>query len=260
MGTTRVEIDEGVVYGHGADRTGTMRELRCDVYRPEDVSGPLPAVVLIHGGGWRQGDRTQLRGYGVLIGREGHVCIAPEYRLVDEAPWPAQIDDVRACLDWVRAEADALGVDPDRIAVEGNSAGAHLALLLAADPDLGLRACIAVYPPTLLSHGPGDDGAYPSGSIPLLALADDGGSPELEHAASPLRHVHADFPPTQLIHGTADELVPVKATFLMYEELVRHGVPVDLHIHAEQPHAFDAQPAFGRVTAQEMLLFLERYL
>ena len=70
----------------------------------------------------------------------------------------------------------------------------------------------------------------------------------------------ADFPPTMLIHGTADTTVPPLASIRMYEELVRAGVPVELHMYAEQPHAFDATPAFGRQCAAEMLLFLDRYV
>ncbi len=119
-GRHHVEIDEGVVYGQGAGSDGTARDLCCDVYRPDGPEGPKPAVLLIHGGAWRQGDRTQLKGYGVLIGREGYVCVAPEYRLVPEAPWPAQIDDARTALRWLVDHADELGVDPQRIAVEGN--------------------------------------------------------------------------------------------------------------------------------------------
>jgi dipeptidyl aminopeptidase/acylaminoacyl peptidase len=63
-----------------------------------------------------------------------------------------------------------------------------------------------------------------------------------------------------LVHGTGDTVVPISATVRMYEELVEAGVPCDLHVYAEQPHAFDAQPAFGRQVAAEMLLFLDRYL
>lgn len=252
MAGGRVEIEEGVVYGR-ADGDG--RELRCDVYRPEDADGPLPGVLLIHGGGWRQGDRSQLRGYGVLIGREGYVCVAPEYRLVPESPWPAQIHDVRAALAWMRGHAEQLGIDPARIAVEGNSAGAHLALLLAADRSLAVGACIAVYPPTHLVHG-----EHVDGSLPLIALADDGGSLELEREVSPLLLASPDFPPTKLIHGSGDDVVPVAESFRMYEALHAHGVPVDLHIYAEQPHAFDAEPLYGRATAREMVHFLGRYL
>ena len=248
----RVTIEEGVVYGRAG---GDGRELRADVYTPEEREGPLPGVLLIHGGGWRDGDRTQLRGYGVLIGREGYVCVAPEYRLVPEAPWPAQIDDIRMALRWMVDHADELGIDPERIAVEGNSAGAHLGLLLASDPSLPVRACIAVYPPTHLVHGERVDG-----SVPLIAIADDGGSLELEREVSPLLLASPDFPPTKLIHGSGDDVVPVEASFRMYEALHAHGVPVDLHIYAEQPHAFDREPMYGRATAREMVHFLSRYL
>lgn len=246
----RVEIEEGRVYGQGGGR-----DLRCDVYRPAEASGLRPAVLIIHGGGWRSGEPAQLKGYGVLLGREGYVCVAPEYRLVQESPWPAQIDDVRTALEWMVKNAEELGIDQDRIAVEGNSAGAHLALMLAADPSLPVKACIAVYPPTLLSHE-----GHQSGAVPLIAIADDGGTRELEDEVSPLRNVTPAFPPTKLIHGSGDDVVPVSASFRMYEELVAHGVPTDLHVYAEQPHAFDANPPFGRMCAQEMLLFLDRYL
>jgi dipeptidyl aminopeptidase/acylaminoacyl peptidase len=77
--------------------------------------------------------------------------------------------------------------------------------------------------------------------------------------AGPVNHVTPDFPPTLLIHGTADTTVPPLASIRMYEALVAAKVPVELHMYAEQPHAFDAQPAFGRQWAAEMLLFLDRY-
>lgn len=268
MSRGRVEIEDGVVYGRAG---GDGRELRCDVFRPDedarrsgvpDADAPAPAVLLIHGGGWRTGDRTQLRGYGVLIGREGYVCVAPEYRLLDEAPWPACLEDVQACLAWMVEHADDLGIDPERIAVEGNSAGAHLALLLAADDDQPTKACIAVYPPVLLAHiDPSGEGAAPTAeAIPLFALADDGGSVELESAVSPLRLVGDHWPPTALFHGSTDELVPVHASFALYDALAEHGVPCDLHIYADQPHAFDAGAAYGRTLAREMITFLDARL
>ena len=258
----RVTIDEDVVFG-----TGGGRELRCDVYRPPSV-GPVPAVLLVHGGSWRHGDRTQLRGYGILLGRAGYVCVASEYRLLPEAPWPAQIHDVKAALRWMRANADELGIDPHRIAVEGNSAGAHLALLAAGTPghpDLEgeggnpgtpthVSAAIGVYAPTLFSHGD-----QQRGSITLASLI-EAGTAEAAAAASPLTHVRPGFPPTLLIHGTQDELVPVHASLVMYEALAEAGVPAELHLYADQLHAFDATPAFGRQCAAEMQLFLDRYV
>lgn len=263
MAEGRVDIETDVVFGHGGGR-----DLRCDVYTPPGGAEGAPAVILVHGGAWRQGDRTQLRGYGILLGREGYVCIAPEYRLTPESPWPAQIHDVKAAIRWVRANADRLGIDAERIAIEGNSAGAHLALLAAGTQDLAefegdggnpgvsthVAAAIGIYPPTVFSAGPRERGA-----VPLLALTEEGDE-EVARLAGPLSHISADFPPTMLIHGTADTTVPPLASIRMYEELVRAGVPVELHMYAEQPHAFDATPAFGRQCAAEMLLFLDRYV
>lgn len=266
MTAGRVTIEDGVVFG-----TGGGRDLHCDVFRPPaDVlgDGPAPGVLLVHGGGWRSGDRTQLRGYGILLARAGYVCVAGEYRLVPESPWPAQIHDVKAALRWMRANADDLGLDPGRIVVEGNSAGGHLALLAAgtegveefegngghAGVSSAVAAVIAVYPPTLLHHRePG------RGSLPLVVLSEDG-THDVARSASPLTYVGPGFPPTLLIHGGADELVPVAATEIMYEALMAAGVPVELHLFANQPHGFDAEPRFGRRCADEMLFFLDRFV
>ena len=261
--TDRVTIENDVVFG-----TGGGRDLRCDIYTPPGGATDAGCVVLVHGGAWRQGDRTQLRGYGILLGRAGYVCVAPEYRLTPESPWPAQIHDVKAAVRWVRANADRLGIDPERIAVEGNSAGAHLALLAAGTQDEAefegdgghpgvsthVAAVIGVYPPVLFAHG-----ERLKGAVPLMALS-DAADIEVARLASPVSHVTADFPPTMLVHGTHDTTVPAKASLVMYEALVDAGVPVELHMYAEQPHAFDALPAFGRQVAAEMQLFLGRYL
>lgn len=261
--SARVRIDTDVAFGTGGDR-----ELRCDVYSPPEPVEGAAAVVLVHGGAWRSGDRTQLRGYGILLGRMGYVCIAPEYRLTPEAAWPAQIHDVKAAVRWVRSHADQLGVDPGRIAVQGNSAGAHLALLVAATPgieefegdggspgiDTSVGAVMAIYPPTRFATRPGVRGA-----VPLAALT-EAGDDTIALAASPLSHVGPDHPPTLLIHGTADATVPWQASLVLHEALMAAGVPVDLHLVADQPHAFDAGPEFGRQCAAEMGLFLSRFL
>lgn len=262
-GQGRVTVQEGVVFG-----TGGGRELRCDIYVPPGEVRDAPAVVLVHGGAWRTGDRSQLRGYGILLGREGYVCVAPEYRLTGESAWPAQIHDVKAAIRFVRANAASLGVDPERIAIEGNSAGAHLALLAAGTPDqaelegdggnpgvsTAVAAAIGVYTPTRFYHSDRLPGA-----VPMAALSNQP-SEDAALAASPLTHVSPSFPPTLLIHGGADTTVPPSATMVMYEALVEASVPVELHMYAEQPHAFDRVPDYGRQCAAEMLLFLRRYL
>ncbi|HUP87442.1 MAG TPA: alpha/beta hydrolase [Acidimicrobiales bacterium] len=266
----RVTVEQDVVYGTAG--VGG-RELKCDVYTPpgETPDGGRPAVLLVHGGSWRQGDRTQLRGYGILLGRSGYVCVAPEYRLLGEAPWPAAVEDVKAAIRWVRSSASSLGIDPGRICIEGNSAGAHLALLAAGTPDLpalegsggnegvssAVAAVAAIYAPTLF-YAEGTERT--SGALPFMALVEAGGDADAAALASPAAHVSPSFPPTLLIHGTTDTTVPVSASMRMYTELVAAGVPVEMHLYAEQPHAFDAQPPFGRQVAAEMLLFLDRYV
>ncbi|MGY6501251.1 MAG: alpha/beta hydrolase fold domain-containing protein [Acidimicrobiales bacterium] len=257
-------VEADVVIGRGGDR-----DLHADIYHPPGSDRDRPCVVLVHGGGWRQGDRTQLRAYGLRLARAGYVCVAPEYRLTPEAPWPAQIHDVHTAMAWVRANVDRLGVDAARVAIEGHSAGAHLALLVAGaahvpefapadghDPEAAVAAVIAVYPPTLLSHG-----QRAKGAVPLGALTEDPGADDDTAAlASPLTHVAAGFPPTMIVHGGADTVVPPRASTLLYDALVAVGVPADLHMYAELPHAFDADPTFARQCAAEMVLFLDRYL
>ncbi len=255
----RVQIQDNVVFGSGGGR-----DLRCDVFTPPDERRDRAAILLIHGGGWQNGDRTQLRGYGVQLARYGFVCVAPEYRLSGEAVWPAQIHDVKAALRWLRANALSLGVDADKITVSGNSAGAHLALMLAATPNVPVfdgkgghpdaasdcAAVVAIYPPTALRIGAIGDA--------IANLFGGKASREAQDAASPITYVHRNFPPTLLIHGNADDIVPVEASFSMYKSLADAGAPVELHVYEGAPHAFDALPEFGRQLTDIIALFVDR--
>jgi acetyl esterase/lipase len=118
-----------------------------------------------------------------------------------------------------------------------------------------VAAAVGVYPPTLISH---EERAR--GGVHGVGLMGDAGSAETAAAASPLSYASPGFPPTMLIHGTADTTVPPLASVAMYEALVKAGVPVELHMYSEQPHAFDRQREFGRQCAAEMRLFLDRYV
>jgi acetyl esterase/lipase len=259
----RVTVEAGVVFG-----TGGGRDLKCNVYHPPQLGKMRPAVLLIHGGGWMTGDPTQLHGYGILLGRIGYVCVSTSYRLAGESKWPAQIQDVKACLRWMRANADKLGIDPDKISVEGNSAGAHLSLMVAGTANVpefegdggnagvptNVAACVAVYAPTML-YGQDD----PRAPEQLSFLFGREAAVETAKRASPVEWAK-DCPPTLLVTGNKDELVPVASSFLMYQRLQDAGVPSELHVYAEAPHAFDQEPAFGRQVAAIMTLFLDRYV
>ncbi len=261
--TGRVTVEQGVVFG-----TGGGRDLKCNVYHPPQEGTKRPAVLLVHGGGWMTGDPTQLHGYGILLGRIGYVCVSTEYRLAGESKWPAQIHDVKACLRWMRANAETLGIDPDKIVVEGNSAGAHLSLMVAGTANLpefegdggnpgvatDVAACVAIYAPTVL-YGQND----PQMPEALSFLFGRGADVEVAKRASPVEWAK-HCPPTLLVTGNKDELVPAASSFAMYQRLIEAGVSAELHVYADAPHAFDATPEFGRQLAAIMTLFLDRYV
>ena len=255
----RVTIREGVVFG-----TGGGRDLRCDIFEPPAAVKNGIGVLLVHGGGWSQGDRSQLKGYGVLLGRRGYLCVASEYRLTGEALWPAQIEDVKCALRYLRANAAELGIDPERVVVSGNSAGGHLSLMAGADSTAafegnggnegiasGVAAVISFYPPTGLE-------ARQWGGLP--ALFGKGASEDVMRGASPLSYAKPGYPPTLIIHGNKDEVVPEAEASNMYKALNDAGVPVELHMFADQPHGFDADPKLGRQCAEIMLSFMDRFV
>jgi acetyl esterase/lipase len=258
----RVRIEEDVVVGAAGGRA-----LSCDLYHPPQPGTARPAVLLIHGGAWAHGDRKQLRGYGLLLARRGYVCAAAEYRLSGDAKWPAQLHDVKAALRFMRAQSASLGIDPNKICVSGNSAGGHLALMLAATANVpefegdsghpgagtACAACIAFYPPTKLFGAQGPESYAPGLFAAGVSEAD-------ARRASPLEYARQDFAPTLLIHGNRDKVVLPRASLSMYEALSRCGASVELHMYDGVAHGFDARREYGRQCADIMLLFLDRHM
>jgi acetyl esterase/lipase len=264
MADEQVSLEEGVRYGSGGGQ-----DLLCDIYRPPKGAPETgAAVVLVHGGSWRGGDRTQLRRYGWRLGRAGYLCVAISYRLIPETWFPGFLHDVKAAIRWTRANAADLGVEPGRIGIHGNSAGGHLALLAAGTGDVtelegsggnagvssGVSACVSVYGPSLFHLDEPLRGSRPAGRVI------EEPTPESAKAASPISWVSPSFPPTCLLHGVADALVPVAASELMYEALGAAGVPAELHLYPDQPHGFDAAAGFARQNAAIVSFFLDRYL
>ncbi|MBD3674033.1 MAG: alpha/beta hydrolase fold domain-containing protein [Planctomycetaceae bacterium] len=199
-----------------AYRDGDSKAWRLDLIRPKaERDKPRPAIVFIHGGGWRSGDKR--RGYflqGAMdYAQKGYVCVTVNYRLTGEAPFPACIEDVKCAVRWLRANAKKYNIDPDKIGGYGNSAGAHLVAMLGlVGPDAQLEG----------------DGPYQDQSSLLQAvccsatptdmslfrrltgrLKDDDGN-DLAAKVSPITYAHSDAPPFLVIHGTGDRTVPVK--------------------------------------------------
>ena len=242
------------------------RELKIDIFAPNANEHTQTAVILLHGGGWRHGEKTMMSLFGPELAKHRFVAFAPEYRLLGESPWPAQIEDVKSAIRWVRANAAEWNVDPAKIAVEGFSAGGHLALMAGGTPDDpeykgddntnvsdAISAVIAFFPPiefTVAELSPGVTEAQ-------ILLGDDP-SEKQARRISPIHLVSKDFPPTFLLHGTADKMVPHINSTRMYAELERNGVPVEAHLYPKHTHEFVRLPSMMAVTQMEIALFLKR--
>jgi acetyl esterase/lipase len=259
---TNVRMEENVVI-----HTVGGRELKVDIFRPENAPGPVQGLLFLPGGGWQTANRAPLKErYGFRMAQRGYVCVAGEYRVMDEAAWPAPIQDVKATIRWMRANSESLGVDPAAIIVGGKSAGGHLALLAAGTRGLDEFEGDSGNP-TVSSEVAAVVGVAPVADLTewarrptMVKLFGANPSPEIVEAASPIAHVNRDYPPTLLVHGTADSRVPHAMTIRMYQSLEQAGVPVDLHLYAGQDHFFDQEPQFCDAIADAMAFFIARYV
>ncbi len=232
---TAVAVLPDIVYG-----TGDGVELKLDLARPvsDKLVGPngAPCIVVIHGGAWRMGDKASHRSEIRRFADEGFVSATIQYRFAPDHKFPAQVEDVKAAVRFLRAHASDYGIDPDRIGAVGFSAGAHLSLMLAtldsdqyagqggwSDQSSKVQAAVSFYGPTLFTAD-----NMPARTEPLV-LDFLGGTiadvPETYKKASPVTHVNAGDPPMLLFQGTTDELVPYTQAFEMTDAMTRHGVP-----------------------------------
>jgi acetyl esterase/lipase len=252
--------------------------LDADIYRPlgsvprfsEDGRG-LPAVVIVHGGAWRHGDKGENVAWNQRLVERGFVIVDIQYRLAPETDWRGAVDDIWTAMAWLRTNARELNVDPDRVALLGRSAGAHLALLAAYsnredDAQTPPTAVVALYAPTDLGrlYGEASAGSGVDLRDGLHALL---GGPPIEHTdvyrqASPITNVHSTVPPTLLIHGTWDEVVPPAHTQLLSSALSSVGARVETLMIPHARHSFDLidnGPA-TQLAREVVVAFLERTL
>jgi acetyl esterase/lipase len=236
------------------------RDLAVDVYRPTQESNHA-VVILLHGGGWLAGDRRAMARYAQQLAGFGFTAVAAEYRLSPEAIWPAQLIDVRAAFNWVVAAADALDIDDGRIALQGFSAGGHLAMMAASGalPDYPLHArpgaVVSLFAPPELNLPPVAAGPVP----PRMLLGPNAGEAEAR-AASPLTHIAKGFPPTFLLNGTSDPLVTHDDAMTLFTRFTEVGVPVDLQLFQGQTHEFAELPRMMPPVLASIAAFLDRVM
>lgn len=265
------EITLDVVYGH-ADGV----DLKLDLARPRCGTGPFPAVVCIHGGAWQGGSKTDFRGQIKQFAENGYVAASVEYRMAPAHKWPAEIEDVKCSVRYLRAHAGELNIDPDWIFVTGASAGGHLALLLGlTDPKDGLEG----------------SGGYPEQSSRVRAVANFFGPTDMrqwsiqapegtpEHAAalentrlilenflgtsdrnapvvaeaSPITHLDAGDSPIITFHGDKDDIVPVEQARLLHAALEKAGVRQKLVVMGGEGHGWNEAKMNGSL--REALTF-----
>lgn len=230
-------------------------DLRADVYSPAGP-GPHPGVLLVHPGSWQHGSRRDLASVGERLAARGYVAVSIDYRLAPENLFPAQLDDCRDALIWMRDNAGPLQIDPQRMAGFGYSAGGHLVALLATTGDEGtaprLHAAVAGGAPTDLRRF-GDDNRVVSRLLggPASAL------PAAYEAASPIAHVSPGDPPMFLYHGRYDWLVNVSQATAMRTALQSAGVPVE---YLETPRGHFATYFFDGDSVEAALRFLDHWL
>ncbi|MEX2515455.1 MAG: alpha/beta hydrolase [Gammaproteobacteria bacterium] len=263
----RFQIDQDITY----TPADWSQELQADIYQPqsddpEDLEHH-PALLLVHGGGWREGrTRDDMNSIARRLAERGYVVMNISYRFAPEYTFPAQLHDLQQALHWLHDHADRYRIDVNRVGGFGYSAGAHLVALLAtvsSGDDLDaphggdktrLKAVVAGGTPTDLRK-------FDSGRLVRQFL---GGTREaifdIYEQASPVTHVTLDDPPMFLYHGGWDRLVPVDHAEDMHEILQQHSAESELYIDHSRGHismflfddsAITAALAFLRVHLRE---------
>ncbi len=223
--------EKEVEFGRGGETT-----LHLDIARPEKAAGKLPCIVVIHGGGWRGGNYKVHVPQIYDFAKAGYVSATVQYRLAPSGRWPAQIEDVKCAVRYLRANADKYGIDKERFGAVGFSAGAHLSMLLGVmDANDGLegsggsagesskvQAVVSYFGPTDLAQTD-----FPA-NVNAMIYDFLGGMPaekaEAFKAASPVTYVDKNDAPILHYQGTKDVLVPYNQAYLMADAMTKAGV------------------------------------
>ena len=256
--------------------TGEEVDQKLDLYRPASGAGPFPGVVFIHGGAWSSGSKADFQRQASYLATQGYVCVSINYRLSQEAPYPAALYDAKAAVRWMRANAAKYGIDPNRIAAAGGSSGGQLVALLgttgsvktmegnAGNPGFSSRVEAVVAFNPLTDFVSAIEKTENPEAVTKAVHAFLGGPlekvPEVYVEASPIAHVGTDSAPFLLLHGTADTTLPFSQSVEMRDALQSVGVRAELYSAEGGNHGFFNFPPFYEPALKRMQEFLDSVL
>jgi acetyl esterase/lipase len=264
--TPAPSIPDNIIHDSDVEYSNVGARVAMDILRPKDSSNELrPAVLLVHGGGFRAGSRASYLPVAIRLAQRGYVAATASYRLAPRHQFPAAVEDVKAAVRFLRANAKRYGIDPDRIGAMGGSAGGHLVLMLgltAGVPEFegtgpnrefsSRVSCVVNY------YGPTDftqsyDKSVDAADVLPLFLGGDLRHNRREHQrASPLNWVTPNAAPVLSLHGTDDTYVAYEHSVWLTERLIAAGVPAELESIPGAGHGFkgaDAERAEQRAFA-----------
>ncbi len=236
------------------------RELSLYVTKPDDwqSSDKRPAIVFFHGGGWVGGAPGQFTEHSKYLASRGMVAIQVEYRLLDKTnndPPTICIDDARTAMIWVRRRANELGIDPERIASGGGSAGGHLAAFVGMvdhAQDSSAKLIVSSKSNAMLLFNPVFDNGPEGWGKKRVG--------KRYKEFSPMHNITSDDPPAIVFLGSADQLIPVKTVEKFQEEMQQAGNQCEIHIYEGQPHGFFNHGRNGNRWYYETVIASDRFL
>jgi acetyl esterase/lipase len=259
-----VNFQRDVTYAKVGDE-----ELKLNISVPKDAKGALPCIVIIHGGAWRAGHRDGHNDLTWKFAEQGYVSATVSYRFCPKYTFPAQVQDCKAAVRFLRANAEKYHIDPQRIGAVGFSAGAHLSMMLdVMDKEDGLDdvgdnqdqsskvACaVSFFGPTDLTA------KLPEASTPLVEAFVGGTQKEKNDVckkASPITYIDKRDGPILLLQGTKDPLVPHEQAIFMVDVMTNAGVPGRVELLLGAGHGWGGTDL--KRTAQETQEFFDQYL
>lgn len=241
--------------------------LKLDLYSPKDIAAPCPAILFIHGGGWVKGDRSDYKLYGAQFPLKGYVVATMSYRFADVVGFPGCVSDTKCAVRWLRANAERLHIDPDKIAVAGGSAGGYLAMMAGYSSDVaslegeGGNPGVSSAPNAVIDlYGPADlttEAARIHPSITHFTKIRYEKDPALYEMASPLHHVDPSDPPTFIIQGTLDTLVTPDQSDALAEKFQALGMTYWYDCYPGWPHTMDVAASVNARVQETIHAFLQ---